>query len=165
MFISIVLTCLITLVVSSFFGHWVHWSLHQHWTRKLNQKHMTHHEKLYPANDYLSLTYRDSGKDNTVFIFFVLSLPVILTPIVLGILGIISLPIVITAFLTMAAFSFASNYFHDAFHIRNHWINNFSMFRSWNTLHYEHHIDQNKNFGIVFFGWDRLFGVYKPPIK
>src|SRR5665213_1858542 len=95
--LSIVITVLIAFFGTSLFGYIVHRSLHQKWTGFLNKKHMNHHLIQYPHTDYVSDTYRDAGTDNTVFIFMAASVPLVAFPIILGILGIMSLPCIIIA--------------------------------------------------------------------
>lgn len=159
--LSIVITALIAFFGSSLFGYVVHRSLHQKWTGFLNRKHMNHHLIQYPSTDYLSDTYRDAGKDNTVFIFAVAAVPLVAAPIILGVLGMLSLPCIIVAEVIMLAMGFLHDYIHDRFHIKNHWLNNIpvikNIFGYWNHLHYLHHIDMQKNFGIFLFHWDVVF--------
>src|SRR5208282_4159343 len=102
---AILLTILISFFISSLFGYVVHRSLHQSWTGRLHRKHMTHHLILYPPSDYLSDKYRDAGGDNTVKIFALAALPLVATPIILGCLGILSLPVVISSLIVMTIMS------------------------------------------------------------
>jgi len=162
--LAILLTVLVAFFVSSLFGYVVHRSLHQPWTGRLNQKHMTHHLTLYPPTDYLSDVYRQAGADNTVFIFGFLAIPVVILPIVLGILGLISITLVITAIVVMALMSFLHSYLHDAFHIRNHFLTRLpiigDIFARWVNLHYLHHVDMKTNYGIFLFHWDKVFKTF-----
>lgn len=162
--LSVLLTALVAFLVSGLFGYVVHRSLHQKWTGRLNRKHMTHHLTLYPPSDYLSDEYRSPGKDNTVKIFALAALPLVATPIVLGIFGILSVPLVITALVVMLSMGFLHDYIHDAFHIRNHLLTRIpvikGIFAHWNELHYLHHVDMQKNYGIFLFHWDYLFGTF-----
>ena len=161
---SILITALVAFFISSLFGYVVHRSLHQKWTGRLNRKHMTHHLTLYPPTDYLSDEYRQSGQDNTVRIFAVAALPLVATPIVLGVTGLLSLPLVITALVVMGIMGFLHDYIHDRFHIRNHFLTRVPgvrvIFQYWNRLHYLHHIDMQKNFGIFLFHWDHVFRTF-----
>lgn len=162
--LAILITALIAFFVSSLFGYVVHRALHQPWTGKLNQSHMAHHITLYPPTDYLSDVYRHAGKDNTVKIFAMASMPLVLTPIILGILGILPLALVITVLVVMGLMGFLHNYLHDAFHVRNHFLTRIPGFKvifdRWNDLHYLHHVDMQKNFGIFLFHWDHIFRTF-----
>jgi sterol desaturase/sphingolipid hydroxylase (fatty acid hydroxylase superfamily) len=163
--LAIFLTILITFFVCSLFGYVVHRSLHQKWTGSLNQSHMTHHLKLYPPTDYFSDVYRDAGKDDTFKTFAVAAVPVVATPIVLGVTGVLSLPLVITALIVMGLMGFLHSYIHDSFHIRNHFLTRVpvvkDLFQRWNALHYLHHVDMQTNFGIFAFHWDHVFGTFR----
>ena len=163
--IAILLTAMITFFIASLFGYSVHRLLHQPWAGFLNRKHMTHHLKLYPPTDYLSDKYRRAGKDNTLTIFALAAVPVVLAPIVLGLCGIISWLMVIVSIIVMALMSFLHDYLHDSFHIRNHFLTRAPLikhlFNRWNELHYLHHVDMTKNYGIFLFHWDKIMGTYK----
>jgi sterol desaturase/sphingolipid hydroxylase (fatty acid hydroxylase superfamily) len=162
--VAILLTILFTYLFTSLFGYVVHWSLHQNWTGKLNEKHMTHHLKLYPPSDYTSEEYRRAGKDNTVVTFAIASVPVVLAPLTLWLLGVFTLGMMIAALLVMAFMGFSHDYLHDAFHIKNHFLSRWSLtkdiFKRWVDLHYLHHVDMGKNYGIFVFHWDRILGTF-----
>ena len=162
--IAILITALVAFFVSSLFGYVVHRSLHQPWTGELNKKHMTHHLILYPPTDYVSEKYRNAGVDNTVYTFFFAAIPLVATPIILGVLGILPLSLVITALIVMGAMGYLHNYIHDAFHIKNHFLSRIPVLRNifayWNRLHYLHHVDMQKNFGIFLFHWDHVFKTF-----
>lgn len=162
--VAIILTALVAFFISSLFGYVVHRILHQEWAGRLNQKHMTHHLTLYPATDYLSDTYREAGQDNTVKIFALAAIPVVAAPIVLGLMGVISLPLVITALVVQGIMGFLHSYLHDSFHIRNHFLTRIPgvrvIFAYWNRLHYLHHVDMQTNYGIFLFHWDHVFRTF-----
>lgn len=162
--VPIILTALIAFFVSSLFGYVVHRSLHSEWTGPLNKKHMTHHLLLYPPTDYLSDKYREAGKDNTLYIFGAAAIPLVATPIVLGVMGVLALPLVITALVVMGLMGFLHSYLHDSFHIRNHWLYKVPVigkwFSRWVHLHYLHHVDMQTNFGIFLFHWDHVMRTY-----
>jgi sterol desaturase/sphingolipid hydroxylase (fatty acid hydroxylase superfamily) len=162
--VAILITAFIAFFASSLFGYAVHRLLHCKWSGVLNKKHMTHHLTLYPPTDYLSVEYRQSGKDNTVVIFVASAIPLIITPIILGILGLLPLSLVITSLLIMGIMGFLHDYLHDSFHIKNHILTRIPgvrvIFAYWNNLHYLHHIDMQKNFGIFLFHWDHVFRTF-----
>ncbi len=161
---AFLLTILITFVLITLFGFVVHWGLHQPWAGKYNNAHMTHHLKLYPPEDFTSESYRHAGKDNTVVTFAVASIPMILTPIVLGLLGILSWPLAITVVVVELVLGFLHDHIHNAFHIKNHWMSRVpvlrDIFQVWARLHYLHHVDMTKNYGIFVFHWDRIFRTF-----
>jgi len=161
----VLITIIASFFVSSLFGYLVHRMLHQTWAGILHQKHMTHHITLYPPSDYLSEEYRYAGKDNTTITFAIAAIPVVAAPIILGLIGWISLPLVLISLTIMGLMGFLHSYLHDAFHIKNHWLNKVpiinNMFLRWNILHYYHHIDMSSNFGIFVFHWDYVFFTFK----
>lgn len=162
--LALFFTILITYTVVSLFGYIMHWSLHQSWTGSANQSHMAHHLKLYPPADFSSEVYRHAGKDSTPRLFVIASLPLILTPIILGILGILPIYLVITVLVVEALLGFFNDYFHDNFHIKNHFLTRVPGFKvifdKWVKLHRLHHVDMGTNYGIFAFHWDRVFGTF-----
>jgi sterol desaturase/sphingolipid hydroxylase (fatty acid hydroxylase superfamily) len=52
-------------------------------------------------------------------------------------------------------------YLHRQYHIRNSWLIRFSWFQKKRLLHFLHHQQSRKNYAIVEYFWDRLFGTYK----
>lgn len=161
---NVLLTIIITYFIVSTFGYIVHKSLHFSFTKRFNVSHMVHHLKMYPSGDYLSSKYRSAGKDDTFWTFALLSVPVVLTPIILGFLGIPLLLVAISLF-EMLFLGWLNNYLHTCFHIKNHWLSRFFLtkyyFNKWSRLHEIHHDDMYKNYGIFSFFLDRLFGTYK----
>jgi len=149
-----------TYIVTTLFGYVVHRSLHQSWTGKLNHAHMTHHMKLYPPSDFYSEKYRDPGSDSTVKIFAIAAIPVVALPIILGILGILPLGLAILSVVEMLSIGWLHDYLHDAYHITNHPLTKFKLFKHWIDLHYLHHIKMQTNFGIFSFFWDRVFRTF-----
>lgn len=153
-----------TFLVTSLFGYVAHWCLHQSWAGKFNASHMTHHLKLYPPEDFTSEVYRNAGKDSTPKFFAIAALPLILAPFVLWFFGIFSLSSVIVVLAMEAVMGFLHDYLHDSFHIKNHWLTRTPLlnviFGRWIQLHYLHHVDMGKNFGIFAFHWDRIFKTF-----
>ncbi len=162
--VAFLLTILISYIVVSLFGYVVHWALHQSWAGPFNQAHMTHHLKMYPPSDFTSTVYRNAGKDSTPKFFALAALPLILTPIILGILGTLPWALAVTALVIEGLMGLLNDRLHDYFHISNHWLSRLPGFRlifaKWVDLHYLHHVDMSKNYGIFTFHWDRLFKTF-----
>lgn len=163
--VSIIITIVISYLFATFFGHVIHWALHQSWTGFLNQAHMDHHMKQYPPEDFVSDNeYRSSGSSSTPKYFLILALPVIVGPIILGILGILPLSFVLIVLFMEGFMAFFSDRFHEWIHIKDHWVNHVpglnKLFANWAKLHYWHHVDMNKNFGIFIFHWDHVLGTF-----
>jgi lathosterol oxidase len=151
----------LTGIITTFYGYWVHWALHQKFTGKYNRSHMTHHLKLYPPTDFMSDVYRDPGKDNTVIIFTAASLPLLCAPAVLYFLGACGLITAVLMFVEMLVIGLMNDRIHDAFHINNHWMNKVPGFAGTKDLHFIHHVNMKANFGIFYFFWDKWLGSFQ----
>lgn len=162
--IAFILTSIIAFLVTTLFGQIVHWTLHQRWSGSLNKSHMTHHLALYPVSSYRSETYRDPGKDSTVKIFALAALPLLAAPILLCCLGKISVFLTLWALAEMLTLGWLHDSIHDSFHLYKTFWSKLPWYKGWAKLHYLHHVDMQKNFGIFTFFWDRVFGTLKPKL-
>jgi sterol desaturase/sphingolipid hydroxylase (fatty acid hydroxylase superfamily) len=155
---------LLVFVVITFFGYCVHKSLHQPWMKQFYESHMVHHLKMYPITDYMSDVYRHAGKHSTTYFFALVSIPILTLPLLLFLFGFISLFTMIFIITEMMVLGWLHNYIHDAFHINNHILNKIpvinKLFFKLNRLHFIHHKDMTKNFGIFAMFWDKLFKSY-----
>ncbi len=168
--ITLLLLIIGTYILVSLFGYFVHWMLHQSWAGQFNSSHLAHHEKFYPPSDFLSDKYREAGKDDTFWIFALFSLPVLAFPIVLYYFDLVSFLMMLVIIAEMLFIGWLNTYIHYCVHINNHWTFKIpivrGIFEKWQYLHYAHHIDVNKNFGIFHFYWDRIFGTFwKMPLS
>ena len=154
--LTVFLTLLIGFFVGELLGYVIHRSIHHPFTGRLYQAHMTHHLKLYPTTDFYSEKYRSPGKDNTVFIFSAILL-------VICTLMFIFLPTMIAGILTgeFLVLGLANDYLHDIFHIHPNWLEKYSWFQKLRQIHYVHHEDMSKNYGIFTFLGDRLFRTFR----
>lgn len=148
-------------VMITLFGYGMHWCLHQPFMGRFYRSHQVHHFKLYPPERFLSDHYLDPGPDNTFKIFVVFGSPLIILPVVLFFLHSIGLPVFGATLLSLAVFGFLNDYLHDAFHIRHSWLRKYGWFERLTDLHLQHHIRVQSNFGIYWFGWDRLWGTFQ----
>ena len=155
------LTILITFILSTFFGHWTHWALHQKWMGKAHNAHMTHHLKMYPPENLFSETYRSAGKDNSVLLFIPFAIVLlILTFCCFYSLGFNPLRYV-EVVLTMIFSGWLHDYIHEKMHIINHWLFKFEFMKKLRDLHMIHHRNMDMNYGIFTFVWDKLFSSFK----
>ncbi len=159
MIITLLLVAL-AFVTTTLFGYVAHWALHQKFFGRFHQSHMTHHLKLYPVSDFSSEKYRFAGKDSTIWFFLVAGAPLLILPVVLLLLGKIGLITTILVVAMAGGIGLLNNWFHDSFHIKDHFLNVFGWYRKLVELHFEHHVNMQKNFGIFFFAWDKLFKSY-----
>lgn len=152
----------ISLVVATFFGHWIHWAIHQRWAGPAYKGHREHHLELYPPSDLVSEKYRASKWYHSgIFLFtpgFILLLVVFAAP-----MWLLGLPLWTLGVFggTLLGFGLLNDYVHDNMHVRDHWLNRFGWFRDAKVVHFLHHRDMKRNFGIFFFAWDRVFGTYR----
>lgn len=144
----------------SLLGYITHYAFHQKWSGVFYRKHMTHHLVLYPADRFMSDAYRDSGKDNTVWMFAAVFAPFVLTALLLTVFSVISLGIGLCIFAEMTIIGVLNNYLHDAFHLSSSVWHRWPGFQKLKALHLNHHIRMDTNYGIFSFYWDKWIGTY-----
>lgn len=161
MFAYVLLAIIGTFLYGTFTGWWVHWILHQRWSGRFYNAHMTHHVRLYPPTDLLSERYRDPGKDNTVLVF---------TPALTILFGGLELlmwclgvPWWILCIMTVEGVVVGTlhDLMHTWFHLKGVSLTKKTRFLKLRYLHFFHHSHMQTNLGIFWFGWDRLFGTYR----
>lgn len=161
----LLLTILIAFGVSAFFGWSMHWALHQKFTGRFNTAHIEHHMALYPPEDYQSEVYRETTKNGAPAFFLLTGSPLIAIPFAMWCFGVLSWYLMLTALIIGGIYGFLSNYLHDAFHVRNHWLNYVPVikkaFHHWTMLHWIHHLTMKHNLGIFVMFFDRLFGTFQ----
>jgi sterol desaturase/sphingolipid hydroxylase (fatty acid hydroxylase superfamily) len=151
----------VSLVCASFFGHVIHWSLHQPWTGPAHRGHMEHHKVLYPPGKLVSDRYKPSKWYHSGPLLFTPPLFFLLA-VFGGILWLCHAPIWTLAVFggSLVGFGLVNDWFHDSFHLRKHGLLRFKWYRQLRVLHYFHHHDMKVNYGIVSFVWDRAFGTH-----
>lgn len=160
---SFLLTTILVYFFGGFLGYWVHWIFHQSWSGPMYRLHKTHHDKMYPPQDYLSEVYRDAGSHNTAPWFAAIIMGVML-PLFFGLWHFgVSSWLVFTAIFESLIIGFMTDWIHSSLHIRGHILERFRVFRVWRTAHWVHHSNVNFNLGIYSFGWDKTFGTWKKP--
>jgi sterol desaturase/sphingolipid hydroxylase (fatty acid hydroxylase superfamily) len=156
------LVLLVSLVVASFFGHAIHWSLHRSWTGPAHRGHMEHHLELYPVGKLTSDRYRPAKWFHRGPLLFTPPLIVILG-VTGGLLWCIGAPFWVLGVFgaSLVGYGLFNDWFHDSFHLRKHRLMRFRWYRRLRKLHYLHHHDMGVNYGIVSFAWDRVFGTMR----
>ena len=172
------LTVLSACAFTEFAGYWLHILLHSERIEFLSRNHMIHHLVVYAPNkpqrqsaEYLNSTY---GRANVLGIGLEWLVPAAI--LVAGLLGAFRLlgvsgahqALFIAVSLGWGAFMF--NYMHDAMHLKGFWMEASPRLSRWflraRKRHDIHHMDladsgrMDKNFGICFFLFDRLFGTF-----
>lgn len=156
------LILIFSVVLGSFAGYWIHRALHQPWFGPFHSGHMEHHLELYPTTRLTSDKYEVKKWYH--------SGPVLFTPpaVVILLVGAAVtwlLGISLWSFLAfgggLVGFGFLNDWVHDSFHLREHPLHKFPYYRKLRRLHFLHHFDMEKNFGIVSLQWDEVFKTKK----
>jgi sterol desaturase/sphingolipid hydroxylase (fatty acid hydroxylase superfamily) len=117
--------------------------------------HWVHHELDYPVESLRPsgrASYRKAGS----WTWFALGGAAIVLMFLL-------LPLADAAALALGVVAYSwgvISYLHCRFHVDSHWLQRFAWFRRLRRLHDIHHW-QPCNYGILFFGLDRLFGTLR----
>lgn len=154
--VTTAIVLLLAFIGVEFAGYLFHRLMHTKWLGPLHRAHMAHHLAMYPPQDYLSKSYRKTGTDSTTWRFVAFGttiglLALWLTPIW------ISLPVVI-ALVVMGGLN---SYMHDTIHVSPHVLERFDWFLDLRVTHHVHHVEMGKNFGVVTFWADRIFGTFR----
>ena len=172
-------------VVAEFFGYWLHRFLHSGAIRFLSRNHMKHHLVFYgPLQRQRSKSYRDAthGSVSLGNIGLEWLVPAgLLIAIVLTLFHLLRVPLLYQFFSLggTVAWSFLMfSYLHDQMHVEGFWLAKNQWLKRWflsaRRLHDIHHRVlsnrglMDKNFGIGFFAFDRLFGtlsLQQPPFN
>lgn len=151
-----------TLLYGTLIGWLVHWAIHQKWAGGFYYAHMNHHWKQYPPKDLTSDEYRRAGLDDGLLVFA----PIILVGMLLleGALYVCNCGIelmLVAAFMSLFVGAM-HDWIHEQFHLISPRIpQTWKIFQYLQSRHFEHHRNLHANLGMVWFGWDRLFGTYK----
>lgn len=115
-------------------------------------RHWQHHEVEYPIDQLRSPHYRDANS----WTWYVL-----LTGIFSAQFALLPWPLALAMSLSGFIYGWCViGVVHSAFHVDGHWLNRFAWFRRLVRLHDIHHWTP-ANYGILFFGMDRLFGTLR----
>ncbi len=119
------------------------------------------HHTLYSSSDYLSKKYRKAGKRNSSVIFIPIIGSVLL--LLLGILYFVGIPlwILLVVIIESLIIGYMHDKVHELSHVEGNMFEKFKIFQTWRKIHYEHHNDMSKNYGIFWFFWDKLFKSFK----
>ena len=157
-------------------GYWLHRLLHSGVIGFLSRNHMRHHMVLYgPLQPQRSSEYRDAtdartslGNIGVEWLFPA----VLLIVIAAASFRLLRVPVLFQSiyFATTLLWSFLMfSYLHDRMHVEGFWLERNRWLKAWfisaRQRHDAHHFLMNdqglmdKNFGIGFFFFDRLFGT------
>lgn len=161
----ILITLISTFIVGSVIGYIIHRIMHSRLVRfklikKIARSHNMHHA-LYNPNDFESSSYRSSGKDDSAFVFVpIITIGVLIYCLILWFVY-QTWWLILIAIIEGIIVGYLNDKIHEWFHIENHYLNRFSWFKKLKELHWLHHKSPKTNFGIIWFGLDRLFFTFK----
>lgn len=177
MILHLAATAAAAVAFTEFIGYWLHVLLHSERIEFLSRNHMIHHLLVYapnkpmrPSRDYLESTY---GRANILGLGVEWLVPVaVILSLLLPTLRLIGFPALEQALFTGVSLGWGwlmFGYMHDAMHRKSFWMEGSPLLSGWFTTarkrHDIHHMDlhpsgrSDKNFGICFFAFDRLFGT------
>src|SRR5256885_11330697 len=122
----------------------------------LHRIHMLEHHGIYSGDALVADTYSDEEKSATAYD----AAPAV----ALGGAAYATLPLDIFVVLVAAlSASYAAHvYVPTQYQLNHSWLRRFGWFHRKRELHFVHHRDASKNFGVIEFVWDRVFGTYTP---
>ena len=171
-----------SLLLAEFYGYWLHVLLHSYLIPPLSIAHMDHHISSYPpgspqrSSEYI----RENNGEITLFgiglEWLAPSLVILLLTILFEWLIGLSWHMIILSVSTIIIYTILLfSVLHDTFHIKNHPILRIKWIKKWylkiRKLHDIHHhfVDEkglmNKNYGIAFFFFDKIFNTYLPTLR
>ena len=166
-----------SIVVAELLGYLLHRLMHSGWIPWLSTSHMKHHMVLYgplqkqrPSEQYLDATTGQIAIGNIGLEWIIPSSAILTISVAALRLLRVSFTDQAVSIGTILVWSFLMfSYLHDRMHIKNFWMERAPFLRRWfvraRRLHDLHHHALNnsglmdKNFGIGFFAFDRLFGT------
>ena len=153
-----VLTAICThLVISGSQTLMHYWLGHRPPGRVLFRNHINFHHTYYAKGHLASVTYRGAEGNNTPYFL----IPAALLGIAL--FFVLPLNVFLVAILASAASFYAHVYLDKEYHVAPSKLERFGWFRRKRQLHFVHHLHANRNFAVIDFFWDRLFGTYREP--
>lgn len=163
-------------------GYWLHILLHSEKMPSLARAHMLHHLRDYgPGKALHRKEYVSSADDRHALLGFGFEwmAPILLiVGVSLGLLGLIGVPLRYQLVFTVSGMFWGYvlfGYMHSAMHLTDFWMQKVPLLRNWylnlRQLHDFHHLQISddgrmlKNYGICFYGFDRLFRTLSPEAK
>lgn len=135
-------------------GYLLHRSLHVMPWLWFRRAHSDHHDVLYSWREFVKPSPYVSVGDFWRFL---------LAGSIAAAVGLAALPLrqAVPLIVELAAYGFVNQRLHDAFHVAGHPLRRYAWFRSMQRLHFLHHINPARNFGIFWFFADRLFKTHE----
>lgn len=164
-------------IAAELLGYLLHRLMHSGKIRWLSTSHMKHHMILYgplqkqrPSERYWDATTGQVAIGNIGVEWLAPTAVLLIVAETIFLMFRVTVIHQVIFFTTVLTWSFVMfSYLHDRMHIKNFWMERNPIFRNWfrrvRRLHDIHHRMLNggglmdKNFGIGFFFFDRLFGT------
>ena len=179
MALAIIAWSIASCVVAELLGYWLHRLLHSGLIGFLSRNHMKHHMVFYGPQDKQRTPQYLDATDGSLSLGNIGTEWLLPAALVIGasLAGFryfhVRLQYQLLFLGITLAWSFLMfSYLHDAMHIEGIWLEKNRWLRSWfvaaRRLHDIHHHEVNssgimdKNFGIGFFWFDRVFGTMSP---
>ncbi len=137
--------------------HTWHRLLHDPRAGELFRLHRLHHAKLYPASRLLTAHYEGEGGSLQQISLALGALVILLLSALCG----TSAKTVCACACVFTLLLAGGNWFHHALHRSPTRMERFAWFRRMREYHFVHHLEQNKNFGIIEYGFDGLTDSWK----
>ena len=157
---AVVFGTITTFLYGTLVGWLIHRALHHRWTGPLYRSHMNHHTKQYPPGDLKSESYRSAGREDSAFVFA----PILALAFAFFVYGLVRLNVgtglIVFVLVEALVIGLLHDWVHTQFHLTKPAFNR-DWFRRLQELHFTHHRRMTHNFGIFWFGWDKLFGTYR----
>jgi sterol desaturase/sphingolipid hydroxylase (fatty acid hydroxylase superfamily) len=118
------------------------------------RRHVLDHHRIYSPKNLVSREYSAVERSLT---------PYYAVPAggVTAFLGLVLPLIPFVSFSMTLLFSFGAHaYIHKHYHLQHTWLERSRWFRRHRALHYVHHRDARRNYAVIDFFWDRLFGTF-----
>jgi sterol desaturase/sphingolipid hydroxylase (fatty acid hydroxylase superfamily) len=160
------LVLVVALISTELVGYVIHRALHAGVLGRFSELHNEHHFTIYPPNGSLrSEEYKHperTGILKKVGEEWVVPISIISIPLV-AILLIVGVPIQYLLFSLAISLLWAwlgLAYMHKSFHLKHFWMDKSRWYKKVRRLHDIHHLEVTKNYGITFFGFDKIVGTF-----
>lgn len=176
---EVLITIAVAIFCAELVGYWLHVLLHSNKIEFLSKAHMIHHLVVYgPKQRFTTKEYKTALIDGRpgiagIGLEWIIPISIIIILIILA-LWALSMPLHLSlTFVGVAAVweLIMFSYMHDALHLQKFWMIDHPFFKQWfqktREKHVIHHLEidnsgrMNKNYGICFFFFDKLFKTYE----
>lgn len=159
----------LSFVYTELIGYITHRFLHSGHAGWLGDLHMEHHDKYAPGEAQAFDDYKYTDRETwieRVGLEWIIPIAVVTVPlsVFLLLLGVSWQFLLAGTMLSLGWAWLGFTYMHRAFHLKRFWMVKNYVFKGWfketKKLHFIHHNDVTKNFGIVFFWFDKLYETF-----